>query len=86
MVTAFRAAIFLDVAIRPWPLKLNAEDAATIATGLNKLGVWGKVGSFVFIHNLLNGGGGFLSRIGGDHSYPEELDRRRQRYWQNRTL
>jgi hypothetical protein len=53
---------------------------------LNKLGVWGKVGSFVFIHNLLNGGGGFLSRIGGDHSYPEELDRRIQRYWQNRTL
>jgi hypothetical protein len=45
MVTAFRAAIFLDVAIRPWPLKLNAEDAATMATGLNKLGVWGKGGS-----------------------------------------
>src|SRR5918999_5020292 len=28
---------------------LNAEDAATMATGLNKPGVWGKVGSFVFI-------------------------------------
>jgi hypothetical protein len=32
-----------------------------MATGLNKLGVWGKVGSFVFIHNLLNGGGGSLA-------------------------
>src|ERR671914_470878 len=28
---------------------LNVEDAATMATGLNKPGVWGKVGSFVFI-------------------------------------
>src|ERR671915_1395468 len=28
---------------------LNAEDAATMATGLNNPGVWEKVGSFVFI-------------------------------------
>jgi hypothetical protein len=60
MVTAFRAAIFLEVVIQSWPLKLNAEDAATMTAGLNKLGVWRKGRIFRIHEYLLNEASGSL--------------------------